>query len=582
MWSRFAGHRIDAAGVPMPPEWFETLCADLHFRRDSSKKAAAPTGGHLEKSSGAPGEGTPSVTDEPMPADGDDLDPYLLLTFDVLPEERYEMTPFAFAAGGDVFDADTRRKLVMSDGGGAQPSLVCFAHGYRFPDRRQLPTSEGTGPVKLWVDPAATVPAVFVQLSPYVPPLMWLPTKPTAAALRRVLSYYAVAAAAHRDEHHARYEDLWQRGTTALQQQGMPRDPPAVLRYLAWMATTAAYDEVIVREYPNYQDVFLGEFNDPEELSRHMDTNPFLFSIAEHRTVVNMGDTAFHPRVDGPGVATTLYRCVASKALLQVKVHLAAEVKLPPLNPGAFETLWKEAGANTIPDLRIPVFARVSWADHHHRMSGGAGRHSLVARFNAVMGTEFAYDMPVDAVMALFHTSCWIERRRDLLGVHGMRTRLQQLLTAYATHKEAPLLYAGTAEVPNPQYRLADLIGMHVQYLAHLGDPDAGETIRALATSPDAAIRMGCAKAALDIGDRELFKRIASSEPQGRMQQYMTRLVRKRKARDITDPGGDVRIAEEQFDLPSPVWVRGVRIDRSDPGGARDYERLATTGRVKF
>ncbi|CCW65068.1 unnamed protein product [Phytomonas sp. EM1] len=84
---------------------------------------------------------------------------------------------------------------------------------------------------------------------------------------------------------------------------------------------------------------------------------------------------------------------------------------------------------------------------------------------------------------------------------------------------------------------------------------------------------MGCAKAALIAGDRELFHAIVSSEPPGRMQCYMTQLVRKRKARDLTS--AEPMLLEEQFEFAAPLWTkRGTRVDRNTLEGALDAARM--------
>ena len=114
---------------------------------------------------------------------------------------------------------------------------------------------------------------------------------------------------------------------------------------------------------------------------------------------------------------------------------------------------------------------------------------------------------------------------------------------------------------------------MHLQYLSHLGDPKILDTIAAVLPTASAPVRMGCAKAALIAGDRELFRRIVSSEPPGRMQHYMTKLVVKRKTRDLVDP--EPRLLEDQYEFAAPLWTkRGTRIDRNTLEGAVDAARL--------
>lgn len=286
------------------------------------------------------------------------------------------------------------------------------------------------------------------------------------------------------------------------------------------------------------------------------------------RTVVDPHAEHATPTVDGPGVATSVYRCIFSKAVIVVEVQLSAEVKLPPQDAEAFALLWR--GAEAVPRMRIPVFARVVWAGCERMAAGGL----LTRRFNALFGTEFAADSPPDAVMALFSTACWARRRGDLLGVRGLRRRVAELELAVAGEPPCEQLYPGTREVPNPEYTAAERLGMHVQYLSQVRDPDVAATVRRLLELPGvpAAVRMGCAKAALMAGDRALYRRTVSQEPPGRVQHYMTRLARKRKTRDLVD--AEPRLLDDQFELAAPLWTkRGTRVDGSTLEGAVDAAR---------
>lgn len=115
---------------------------------------------------------------------------------------------------------------------------------------------------------------------------------------------------------------------------------------------------------------------------------------------------------------------------------------------------------------------------------------------------------------------------------------------------------------------------MHIQYLAMLNDPALMTTVNALRPCASAAVRLGCAKAALIAGERETFRAMVASEPEGRVRHYMTRIVRKRKTRDLTD--AEPRLLEEQYEFPAPLWTkRGTRMDRGTLEGAVDVARLA-------
>ena len=188
----------------------------------------------------------------------------------------------------------------------------------------------------------------------------------------------------------------------------------------------------------------------------------------------------------------------------------------------------------------------------------------MIPRLNTLLGTEFAKDIPIDAALALQYCSAWAGRSHDLMGVVGMRKRLGELEKAVLEGPQPRLAtfggYPGTKEIPSPEYTLKDRLGMHLQYLGHLGDPDIEPVLRRWMRHDSAAIRFGCAKAALERGRRDLFKEIIRNEPPGLFQKMMLRCIRNRKKRDFTDKVQ--RVHDEEFELPA--------------GNARDYTTWKT------
>lgn len=531
----------DGASHCEAPAWFANLCRDLYFRTSDGERpeplASSNNGG------GAVPAPLPQGADAASPS----VDPFLWIDFQLRSDaNEYTVGPFQFTKEMEKwFDEEDRRRLCLDD---VACEYVCFAEGYCFPERHQLPTSLGTVPIRLLFDPKKQEPTVFIQLSPDIPPCMWLPVKPNAAAIRRVVGEFAAAAGSHRDAHHDHWTLRWDLAHRTLLKQRMNTTDGDILRMLAYKARDVEYGFANMKEFPNRQEFFLGEYDEPERLMEFFDLCPFVFSAPLMRTVADVNDPKYVPRIDGPGIATNLYRTVFSKSLLFVQVHLSTEVKLPPQDPDAFVFMWRDSEA--LPKSKIPVFVRAVWPDNQ-RMSGG-GR--LVRRFNATFGTEFAEDVPIDVCLAIWSLMTWSKNRSELMGVAGMRSRLAELDEAARRGEQTPLLYPGTREIPNPEYTLEERVGMHIQYLAHLGDPDARDRVIELWQRSSPAIRMGCAKAALALEDRALFRQIVSSEPEGRMQTYMTKLVRKRKTRDLTD--AVPRLLDEQYEFAAPLWTK--------------------------
>ncbi|KAG5504463.1 hypothetical protein JKF63_04915 [Porcisia hertigi] len=603
LWSHFWGAPATTAegglsdATAEPPEWFVQLCRDLYFRTDSraadkriadnldtvaqeSDPLADQAASEAANSAGGrPGAALSTSTTPPPPFPADDIpssatpaqradsvvevDPYIWLPFDLLDVKDYNVGPYTFPPTA-TYTAEQQVKLCL---GQPHKEYVHFCNTYCFPERWQIPTSMGTQPARLLVDPSCPTPVVFLQLSPFFPPAMWLPMKPSVAAIRGVLSSFATQAFVHREEHHAAFAHRYETAKRVMALQQLPTTNEGdVLRFSAYEARNTPYLDAPLCEYPNQQEFFLGEYDDPERLLEHFDLCPFVFAISHLRTVTDLQAERMTPTIEGAGVAPSLFRCIFSKALIQISVHLSAEVKLPPQDPEAFHFMWKDS--QVVPKMKIPVFARVSWPDNRNLCGGGR----LAPRFNKFFNTEFASDMPVDAILSVYYVMQWAQRVQDLLGVRGMRQRVAELEAA-AHLPEPARLYPGTREIPNPEYTTQERLGMHIQYLSHLGDPKVLDTILALLPTASAPVRMGCAKAALIAGDRELFRRIVSSEPPGRMQHYMTKLVVKRKTRDLVDP--EPRLLEDQYEFAAPLWTkRGTRIDRNTLEGAVDAARL--------
>uniref|UniRef100_A0A7S1MMM6 Uncharacterized protein n=2 Tax=Neobodo designis TaxID=312471 RepID=A0A7S1MMM6_NEODS len=480
-----------------------------------------------------------------------------------------ERDPFLFVPFDQVEASQPAAVGLSTD----RSEYTLLAETYPFPERYQVPTSLGTVPSKLYYRSTDPEPIVYLALNDHIDPSLWLPCKPNAAGIHRTLSEFASVAVQHRDRYHGHFETRIERARNLMRVQNMPDDEPSVLRYAAWMARDTPDDLKPLDDFNSSQEFFLGEWSDPEKIFEKFDLSPHLFALPHYRNVVDLNTMI--PAVNGPGVATALYRTVHSKSLVLVQAHLSADVRLPARDPEAIALLWKDVTVKE-PPSRIPVFARVVWPDNK-RMCGGGG---VVARFNETHRCEFARDMPVDAVAAVHGTAAWAERTVDLLGVRGMRDRVAQLAAAsMQSDLRLPAYHPSTADIPSPEYTDADALGMHLQYAALLNDPTAADLVRHFADSVHPSVRMGCAKAALLAGDRALFRSIVAREPQGRNQHYMTKLARKRKTRDLTD--AEPRMLDEQFEFPAPIYTKSHRIDPTTEEGRSEMARLRVTGRAR-
>jgi hypothetical protein len=477
-------------------------------------------------------------------------DPYLHIPCDVC-EDAYA------TAQCDAFP------LALSE---SHRKFAVIAQSYPCADRLQLSTSVGTQPMQLYAE-QGNEHTVFVQPARDLPPALWLPCKASGDALRRTLGEFASAAALHREKHHSEEARRFNEARAHCATQRLPTDSASLLRTMGWLARDEPFTVESTFEFHNSQEVFLGETHDPESVFEWFDANPLTHAIPISRTVVDLAKNA--PNIDGPGVATALYRTTASKSVLLVQAMLSAEVRLPARDPEAVKLLW--SGVDTPPTrARIGMFARAIWPDNS-RMCGGG---HVIPQFNQLAGTALAADMPVDLAGAL----CFGALRAHLspVGVLQLRERVLDI-AAQVDGGRFQLGYPSTADVPSPDYTPEDILGMHLQYIAHVNDPTAVDLVRHFARHPSPSVRMGAAKAALIAGDRDVFRQIVAAEPDGRNKHYLTTLVRRRKKRDLTD--AEPRLLDEQFEFPAPLWTKTRRIDPSTDAGKKELHRLKAIGR---
>ena len=585
------------APIALPPQWFVTFCYEAQqpanaamepdddqidfqsierFIRDIKPDHRSPLADAARRAKATRSTEAIDIADE------NETDPYLSINIQILPEEQYVYKAYT-SPTPTALPAELQEKLAL---GKPEKQYLQIGVAYAFPERMQLPTSWGTEPAKLLIDPAATEPIIYVQLSDFFPPLAWIPVKPSARAIRRVFSEFAQFAAIHHDSHHAKFIKRWENAKQSLVLQKMippdalrayneinaNTDPQssaitsAILRYVGWMARGVPFHEAPLREFPNSQDFFCGEYEFPEKFMSYLESCPFFFAIPELRTDA----TEFWGKADGPGVVMSAFRCIYSKAIIWVKAHFSTEVKLPPTEPDLFKKIWHEK--TEYPPTYTPVFIRVVWPDNV-KMCGGGG---LIRCMNERLGTEFARDMPIDAAMALVYATAWAGRQGDLLGVVKMRQRLQQWEDKVRTGKQEVRrefgAYPGTKELPSPLYTDKERLGMHLQYLAHIGDPEIETTLRRWIDCDSGAIRLGCAKAALEAGKTELFLEIVQRELPGRFRKTMLRCYRSRKKRDVYDK--IPRLRDEQFDELQTGELHPVSLDSLSSGALESHVRM--------
>eukprot|EP00659_Diplonema_papillatum_P009521 gene9521-14788_t len=286
-------------------------------------------------------------------------------------------------------------------------------------------SSEPAQEPAFWLDPDEEAERLYVQLGPQFPPSLWIPLKPSAAAIRRLFNDFAENDLKYLEAAYPEYEAYLQLGSDALSQRAIepptpptpplttsqpektlaaltasvpdlenpslvhsrgvhalvpdadPRDPVDLYRRAAGLLSALA----VKKPHRDEHWYHLGATISPEDLEMRLMAVPFVYSRWPKAVV---GGQQRDTRAGERGVFVSAFTTVHSKSTL---VFTTREDE-PSVAVNVPEGKYEEMSS-----LYVCVNQPASL-----RMSGGA---DVVERYNRQVGCDFPLTTPVDVLGAL-------------------------------------------------------------------------------------------------------------------------------------------------------------------------------------
>eukprot|EP00667_Euglena_gracilis_P011591 EG_transcript_11845 len=399
-------------------------------------------------------------------------------------EERFRPTKFTFDP--KVWDAidmpqAVKDKLCLND---PDHEYVLIGEGFTFPDNNDNPVVNSPSvPASFYWDPASPTPKMLIQIGPHFPPALWLPAKPDYPALKRIFSEF-LTTDAHMMKKHMLYFEGLQRQMEERAGTTLAKIQPERMRDLIVDDRRRVDPASIGLDWERTSRLYLGVVDHYQQAEASFMNNPFLFAwpmMLGHENHHQLESLA----------KTSIFRTVYSKSMLIVEGR--EDLQVDPTAPAEQQCAF-----------HVPLFATVNYPANQ-RMCGGA---ALVRRWNALFGSEHALDTPVDVLAACIGNL--------MAGPASLLANVEQFTKA---------LGSGTLS-PRERNECASSIAMLIAHLAVLRAPTwKTDILERFCFSDVPAIRIACAKGAVELGLRAELQSVARQEPDPRVRQIMDFLL---------------------------------------------------------
>ena len=357
--------------------------------------------------------------------------------------------------------------------GDTTKGYVCIGEAYAFPDWEDNPVvNNPQKPAKLWWDPSVSTEKVMVQIADHIPPALWLPIKPSHAAVKRLFSDFTTIDAIHLERYMPLFEKIQQEFE---EKSSATLADSANLRAADHFKDSLRFGSIneIRKDYDTEVTLYLGPVDHPSEIENRLESepekNPSIFSWPLLLT-----------NKDCPDIPSScIYRTVYSKSLLcfLTRSDLSPRSDFP-----------EELSAVSSP----PQFVKIIYPNMP-RMSGGK---QLITNFNSKIGSEYPIGTPVDVAAALW--------RHCPIGADKISQRLSRMIEAL------PSKLGNSHE----DRHLVNDISLSVVALSGVtGGKDLFLKLGSiLSTRPERQIRVAVASCYSSLGCNDLFDNMVSSE----------------------------------------------------------------------
>jgi hypothetical protein len=298
------------------------------------------------------------------------------------------------------FDINESQLLQLSQN---TKEYIQIAESFGFPDFKDNPVRfHPMNSSFLYIDPTSEIDKVLLQLTKDVPPLLWIPLKPTADVLKRTFEEFMEIEANAIKERLLPVDDMLK---TIQNVEDETKKRKILLEYIDNIDP-----KTVIDPHPNTVHLFMGGVPNSESIENSLMNNSFLFNLPRIRGSSNK-------IVSNGQVVSSKFESIISRSLITIDVRNDLHMEL-------------EEGKS------IPVFARINYPNNQ-KLS-----RPCTARYNRIFGTDYPDDMPIDVICAFFGN--------QMKGYQSLRKEIGELLDKQVTI--APFYIAHLAAMNDPNF----------------------------------------------------------------------------------------------------------------------------------
>eukprot|EP00761_Pharyngomonas_kirbyi_P007074 gb/GECH01007083.1/.p1 GENE.gb/GECH01007083.1/~~gb/GECH01007083.1/.p1 ORF type:complete len:459 (+),score=89.96 gb/GECH01007083.1/:1-1377(+) len=260
---------------------------------------------------------------------------------------------------------------------GRDREFIPFAQAYSFPEFRDHPSRfEPSVPSTLWTDPSSSTPKLLYQLSPSMPPLLWLPFKPSLNVVQRCIDDIIEVESDAIAKDAYEYEELDQFVKKELGTSMHEGDPQLVHETVLEAIADRDPSDIRTTPHENTAHLFLGNVTDFSSLETSFMINPFVFNLP-----LFYGSRNNKLRLSSSSLIFSSFRTIFSRSIITLEARYDLQYRSAKTNSNDQEDT-------------VPIFARVNYPSLP-RLSG-----PVPQRYNKLFNTEYPDGMPVDVIAA--------------------------------------------------------------------------------------------------------------------------------------------------------------------------------------
>lgn len=377
---------------------------------------------------------------------------------ELLPETEAESKCFQFSDptwSRLYLSEKSKEKLTL----GHNRLFTHIGNAYSFPDFRDHPSRfEPSVRSAIWSDPTSTTPKILYQLSPQMPPLLWLPFKPSVGVIQRCIDDIIDVESEAITEDAYDFEAINDRVAEELGKDITEGDAELVHEKVLEVIADRDPEKAKLWPHENTAHLFLGNVSEFSLLESSFMANPFVFNLP-----IILGSRNTKLRLSSSPVIFSSFRTIFSRSIITLEARHDLQYHMA-----------QESDQN---EVMTPVFARINYPSIP-RLSG-----PVPQRYNKLFGSNFPQDVPVDIIAAFLGNK--------MLGYQPTEEELNDIEATQGKDAVSPMLIAHMSMLRYPGFE-----DLFLRYY----------------TMDDEEIRVACVKGALEMQQEHLIDAMLAVE----------------------------------------------------------------------